>query len=127
MESFIWKYDKAFRVPTSQEQDTKAIKFGEENYNKPYGLQEIKDEKGNVIDQNCADLAADIISAAGLQIQKPKIDRKAKSKYFGLDRFFDNAYNQDKLSTVTCPEYQFDEFSKKYKDVGENVDLINKD
>lgn len=36
-------------------------------------------------------------------------------------------YNQDKLSTVTCPEYQFDEFSKKYKDVGEHMDLINKE
>ena len=120
-------YDRAFKVKTSKDQDNKAIKFGKENFNKPYSLTEHKDNEGNVIDQNCADLAADIISAAGLQIQKPKIDRKAKSKYFGLDRFYDNAYNQDKLSTVTCPEYQFDEFSKKYKDVGEHMDLINKD
>lgn len=127
MESFIWKYDKAFRVPTSQEQDTKAIKFGEENYNKPYGLQEIKDEKGNVLKQNCADLAADIISAAGLQIQKPKIDDKAREKYKGFDKIPLVQFFTKDLSQVTCPEYQFKLFSKMYYTFGNDINLINKE
>lgn len=126
LESFIWKYDKAFRVPTSQEQDTKAIKFGEENYNKPYGLQEIKDEKGNVLKQNCADLAADIISAAGLQIQKPKIDDKAREKYKGFDKAYD-FFTVGNLSQVTCPEYHFKLFSKMYYTFGNDINLINKE
>lgn len=119
-------YDKAFKITTDKEQDNEAIQFGIKNFDKPYSLTEHKDENGNVIDQNCADLAADIISAAGLEIQKPKIDRKAKSKYYGCDRYYD-AFSHDKLSTVTCPEYQFKLFSNKYKDVGNNINLINKD
>ncbi len=126
MESFIWKYDKAFRVTTSKEQDTKAINFGKENYNKPYSTIEKKDVNGNVLKQNCADLAADIISAAGLQIQKPKIDDKAREKYKGFDKAYD-FFTVGNLSQVTCPEYQFKLFSKMYYTFGNDINLINKE
>lgn len=36
-------------------------------------------------------------------------------------------YNQDKLSTVTCPEYQFKLFSKTYYSFGNDIDLVNKE
>ena len=126
MESFIWKYDKAFRVTTSKEQDTKAINFGKENYNKPYSTIEKKDVNGNVLKQNCADLAADIISTAGLQIQKPKIDDKAREKYKGFDKAYD-FFTVGNLSQVTCPEYQFKLFSKMYYTFGNDINLINKE
>jgi len=119
-------YDKAFRVPTSKSQDNKAITFGEENYNKPYGLRERKDENGNVLKQNCADLAADIISSSGLQIQKPKIDDKARKKYHNFDKVYD-FFTVGNLSQVTCPEYQFQLFSKTYYTFGIDIEIVNKE
>ena len=90
-------------------------------------MQEIKDENGNVLMQNCADLAADIISVTGLQIHKPKIDDKAREKYLGFDRNRVVRFFTGDLSQVTCPEYQFKLFSKTYYSFGEDIDLVNKE
>jgi len=89
-------------------------------------LRERKDENGNVLKQNCADLAADIISSAGLQIQKPKIDDKARKKYHNLDKVYD-FFTPGNLSQVTCPEYQFQLFSKTYYTFGIDIEIVNKE
>ena len=67
-------YDNAYRIKTSTKEDDRAIKYGKENYNKGYSLWEIKNNKGTVTRQNCADLSSDVISTnERIKISKIKI------------------------------------------------------
>jgi RHS repeat-associated protein len=70
------RYDRQVQVKTTSEQDKVMKGFGDENYDKPYSLneKEVFDKKTGtkeVISQNCADLTADIGNAGNVDMEKP--------------------------------------------------------
>lgn len=65
------KYDRAYRVKTTREQDEKMKDYGDKNYDKPYSIKETKNGE-TTESENCADLTAGIAKAGGLNVTKPK-------------------------------------------------------
>jgi hypothetical protein len=65
------KYDRAYRVSTTREQDKKMKAYGDKNYKKAYSVWEEK-EKGATTNkkENCADLAAGVGKAGGVDISQ---------------------------------------------------------
>jgi RHS repeat-associated protein len=95
-------YDRAYRVETSEDEDSKMIEEGFNIYDRDYSFVEKLDNEGNAISQNCADLVADILEVIGLNIGKPKMDTP--------------------VGDVTKPNYQFENFIKSNK--GELIDIL---
>lgn len=90
-------YDRSFRLETSFEDDLKMIEKGAEVYSRKYSLNEKYDDNGQIISQNCADLAAEIGREVGISIKQPKDSRFP-------------------VGTFTDPNAQFDQFMSDYKD-----------
>ncbi len=95
-------YDRAYRVETSEDDDSKMIEEGFNIYDRDYSIVENLDNASNTISQNCADLVADILEFIGLNIGKPKMDTP--------------------VGDVTKPNYQFENFIKSNK--GELIDIL---
>ena len=94
-------YDRAYRVSTSEEADYKMATEGYKIHDRDYSFAEKVDDNGNVISQNCSDLAADIGKAGGVNISKPKMDSP--------------------VGKITKPNEQYLNFIKNNK--GESLDI----
>jgi RHS repeat-associated protein len=106
---FADKYDRAYRVSTTREQDKKMKDYGDKNYKKSYSVWEEK-EKGATTNkkENCADLTAGVGKAGGaVDISQPKS--------LGLN--------------ITIPNTQYDEFtiSNEGQSVSPNDDSSSND
>jgi|GEM_PF-6136082 len=58
------RFDRGYRVETSEKQDSKMQKYGDSNFNKPYSI--VKNDKSSVgpsKSENCADLTYGIVGA----------------------------------------------------------------
>ncbi|BDU51667.1 hypothetical protein [Haliovirga abyssi] len=66
------RYDRGYRVKTSQKQDDVMKTYGDKNYNKPYDLISDPWFGGNLA-ENCADLAGEVAGAGGLEVSYPKL------------------------------------------------------
>ncbi|HQG41421.1 MAG TPA: RHS repeat-associated core domain-containing protein [Spirochaetota bacterium] len=96
-------YDRGYRVETNVGQDIDMVNAGYEYIDRGYSFSE-KNKNGEV-KQNCADLAADIISAGGLKIEKP---RNNDVKVYGVPA-------EDIFGEITEPNTQFNNFMRDNK------------
>jgi RHS repeat-associated protein len=94
------QYDRAIFLNTSEDQDKAMQNYGDEIYNRKYSFDE-KIGKTGEIEQNCADLVADIIEQAdSVYINKPKIRRS----------FFGGGLTIN--TRITWPNMQFENFKR---------------
>jgi len=100
-------YDRGYWVKTSVSQDIDMVNAGFEYIGRDYSLSE--KNKNGIVKQNCADLVADIISAGGLKIEKP---RNNDVKAYGVP--VENIFGE-----ITEPNTQFNNFMHDNK--GESI------
>jgi len=103
-------YDRGYRVETSVSQDIDMVNAGYEYIDRGYSFSE-KNKNGEV-KQNCADLAADIISAGGLKIEKPR-GGSIEIEGTPIDAV------ENILGEITEPNTQFNNFMRDNK--GESI------
>jgi len=118
------QYDRASWVTTTKDQDRSMKMHGDGIIDRDYAFKEGRNKKTGQIQQNCADLVADIIGMIGrsVVIGKPKIekgDSTRKGPYmWGPVSWLKFQFSKGNITSptntkVTFPNRQFEDFAKE--------------